>query len=300
MTETTNDEPVVRFDLNIDQDGNGTVTVVSDDGESVVVTNDHANFRRIVQACLAGEDPTPFLSVAAAVKAIDGRVEVHRNFVTFNGEAIDNSLTETILRWTREGRDTTGLVRFLENLQANPSQRSREQLFDWLQAKDITITEDGHFIGYKGVREDFRSCTAGPATVNGEDLEHDHVPNDVGNVIEVPREYVQVDPNQGCSTGLHVGNYSYARGFGQLLLEVKVNPADVVSVPADCSFQKLRCCRYEVVGVHEEDFDDLSDYEPEATAEDDDDLDVLEPYIPTSFLQRLRERFSRSPQAGED
>ena len=29
----------------------------------------------------------------------------------------------------------------------------------------------------------------------------------------------------------------------------KVNPKDVVSVPTDCKFQKLRTCRYEVVSI---------------------------------------------------
>ena len=30
---------------------------------------------------------------------------------------------------------------------------------------------------------------------------------------------------------------------------MSVNPRDVVSVPKDCEFQKLRCCRYVVLDV---------------------------------------------------
>ncbi len=40
----------------------------------------------------------------------------------------------------------------------------------------------------------------------------------------------------------------YAGGFaGNNLIEVAVNPADVVSVPYDYNQQKCRCCRYEVL-----------------------------------------------------
>jgi hypothetical protein len=38
---------------------------------------------------------------------------------------------------------------------------------------------------------------------------------------------------------------------GDRIVIVKVNPADVVSVPKDCSYQKVRTCRYEVVGEYE-------------------------------------------------
>jgi hypothetical protein len=31
------------------------------------------------------------------------------------------------------------------------------------------------------------------------------------------------------------------------VVKVKINPRDVVSVPRDCDFQKLRTCRYEVL-----------------------------------------------------
>jgi hypothetical protein len=34
-------------------------------------------------------------------------------------------------------------------------------------------------------------------------------------------------------------------------MEVEINPADVVSIPTDCNFQKLRTCKYKVVAEHE-------------------------------------------------
>jgi hypothetical protein len=54
----------------------------------------------------------------------------------------------------------------------------------------------------------------------------------------------------GCHTGLHAGTWDYATTFsGDTLLLVKVNPRDVVSVPTDCNWQKIRTCRYTVVDV---------------------------------------------------
>jgi hypothetical protein len=72
----------------------------------------------------------------------------------------------------------------------------------------------------------------------------------------MPRDQVQFDPGVGCHTGLHVGTFEYAAGFAQgALLEVVVNPRDVVSVPTDCGAQKMRTCRYTVVGLLEQRLD---------------------------------------------
>ena len=53
-----------------------------------------------------------------------------------------------------------------------------------------------------------------------------------------------------CSHGLHIGSFDYAEGWsgcdGKLLL-VEFDPQDAVSVPTDCSFQKLRVAKYKVV-----------------------------------------------------
>jgi hypothetical protein len=62
------------------------------------------------------------------------------------------------------------------------------------------------------------------------------------------------DANMGCSSGFHAGTYEYAKGYasgGGHLMVVEINPADVVSVPHDCSCQKLRTSKYKVVSVYE-------------------------------------------------
>lgn len=166
-------------------------------------------------------------------------------------------------------------VRFLEKLYQNPSEESRKALYTYLRRHDFAITNDGDFIAYKGVRSDGRSIHAGPGVVDGVRM-NGRLPNKVGSTVEISRSYVDSDRTRGCSQGLHVGTYAYARGFAQgLLLHVRVNPRDVVSVPQDGSFHKVRVCRYvvleesiaEVIDTHY-DFDDDDDW-----GDDFDDFD---------------------------
>jgi hypothetical protein len=68
----------------------------------------------------------------------------------------------------------------------------------------------------------------------------------------------------------------YAKNFmdrdGHLML-VEINPADVVSIPTDCQFQKLRTCKYKVVGEYEIDLNDPM-YASRFQTDQDDDVDV--------------------------
>jgi hypothetical protein len=58
-----------------------------------------------------------------------------------------------------------------------------------------------------------------------------------------------------------LGSHEYANSFkgsGRMLV-VKINPKDVVSVPGDCSHQKLRTCRYEVIAEEGRKLDEKKD-----------------------------------------
>ncbi len=79
-----------------------------------------------------------------------------------------------------------------------------------------------------------------------------------GQICEMPRHKVAFDPSNGCAAGLHVGTHNYTKSYrtndSQTVVMVKVNPADVVSVPTgEC--EKMRCCRYVVL----EQFDDVDE-----------------------------------------
>src|SRR5690606_24725742 len=80
------------------------------------------------------------------------------------------------------------------------------------------------------------------------------------------------NPNNTCSFGLHVACFDYAKGFGPRLIEVKVNPADVVCVPTDYNGTKMRVCKFEVIQECQAIRDEvLYNYE---TPEDNEELDV--------------------------
>lgn len=233
------------------------VTVVVD-GIPYAAADSHPNFREILRLATEGDRSVVDLfdlSVAVAKKFeyLSERVSVRDGRVYFDGEPIHSVLNTQIMEFYNAGEDFMPLVNFYDKLMQNPNKDSREQLYAWLDAHKFTITPEGDLLGYKGVRKTdegkYVSVNHGRAIVNGEEV-NGAIPNNIGDVVTMPRSEVEFNPSVGCSTGLHVGTWNYARDWAKgEVLEVVVNPRDVVSVPHDCSAQKLRTCRYVVTGV---------------------------------------------------
>ena len=153
----------------------------------------------------------------------------------------------------RQGmKDSAPLVNFITRLQANPSANSVNELYSFLCYKQLATTPDGMVYGYKGVQKDYWSSTGNADTivVQGKTNERHQILNEVGATIEVARRCVDDNKDNHCSFGLHVGSFDYADNWagedGRLLL-VEFDPADAVSVPTDCDFQKLRVSKYKVI-----------------------------------------------------
>ena len=75
--------------------------------------------------------------------------------------------------------------------------------------------------------------------------------NSPGTIVEMERYKVDDNKDQTCSTGLHFCGMSYLPHFGgsdSRTVIVKIDPADVVSIPSDYNGAKGRACRYEVIG----------------------------------------------------
>lgn len=249
----------VPYTITTSQDGRSVATALLPDGP-ITLANDNPAYDEFVDALLTGAEADEVQRLASAerivaekFRGLSERVSVGAGRVFFDGDEVDDSIAQHLLRVLDEKReDWRPLVAFMENVAANPNAHSREQLYDWLRAHQFTITEDGSIIGYKGVagsEGSYHSVHSGSAIRNGEAVTG-QIPNAVGDTIEMPRSRVQHDPSAACSYGLHVGTYSYAHTWAQgAMLKVAVNPRDVVSVPTDAGGEKVRVSRYRVLDV---------------------------------------------------
>lgn len=251
----------LQYTLIGNEDGDANIVVFVPGSAPMVAHSSHPRFDAIVEGATKGDESVVDLFDVAATaqqkfSRLSERVTARNGRLYLDGVEVNSTLAEQVLRFLDEGvEDWKPLVLFFENVQANPNEHSRKMLYDWLAAGEFTITQDGLIVGYKGVKttpEGLFSIHRGRAIVDGVEVEG-AIPNAAGSVIEMPRDQVQFDPSVGCHTGLHVGTYEYANGFAQgALLEVLVNPRDVVSVPTDSSAQKMRTCRYTVIDTIEQ------------------------------------------------
>lgn len=156
----------------------------------------------------------------------------------FNGTPIPlhNAMTTRVVAMINEGFDAKPLVAFMNNLLKNSSKVAVDELYLFLEATQLPITSDGHFIAYKMVNDDYTSIHDGKFK------------NDVGTVVEMPRNMVDDNRERTCSQGLHFCSKEYlphyGRAEGTRLLLVKINPADVVSIPSDYNNAKGRASKY--------------------------------------------------------
>jgi predicted DNA-binding transcriptional regulator YafY len=236
-------------------------TVIFSDGTIQQISQDNANYGRVVNTLTStpvdaiDEEALlaliiPALTVGKSLNRLSERVAFDGTNVLFDGDVVNDAISDHILRIVKEGGSADSykaLVAFMEKLYTNPSEESRNSLYDFIVRHNITIDHDGDFYAYKGVKADSGSIREGFGIVDGVSM-NGSLPNKPGSVLEIPRSKVNADNAVGCGTGLHAGTYNYASGWAQgLLLLVKINPRDVVSVPSCSSFQKLRTCRYKVV-----------------------------------------------------
>jgi hypothetical protein len=235
------------------------VTIVRN-GTVLVVGRQHADSNGIINAIKAKNYDLAFDLADRATqltKQSNGVFEVKNGVVYRNGLPVHNVVTERILQFQEQGLPYDPLVKFLENLMENPSARAINELYKFLENKNLPITEDGHFLAYKALKANYDSITSGNTQVRVSDdggvtfrTVTGNVPNKVGSIIEVDRNAVDDDATRTCSYGLHAGALEYVDSFGRgdgKKVIVKINPKDAVSVPIDCDGQKLRASRYEVI-----------------------------------------------------
>jgi hypothetical protein len=207
----------------------------------IIIDETHINFVAVVNAIKERDfdNAVALASVKSYLNSISGgAVSVNDDGVTYQGNPLTGYLANKLHQFFQEGLPVEHYCKFVDNLMANPSMTSRKELYLFLEAADLPITEDGCFIAYKAVNASFRDKHTG------------NFDNSPGTVLSMLRRNVDDNRDVTCSYGFHAAAYEYAKGFmshGDKLVAVKINPADVVSVPSDYKNQKLRCCKYEVL-----------------------------------------------------
>lgn len=174
------------------------------------------------------------------------------NFIQ-DGEKVEDYLL-SLLEYVDGTID--GITNFYKRLEKNVDPYVKAQILNWIKAtydddyKKIKITSEGNLIAFKGVDEHngiYYSIHRGTAIADGVRYDKAQIPQ-VG-IIEMPREQVAADPDTACSYGLHAGTWNYASSFGRgKVIEVEIEPEDIVSIPIDSNSQKMRCCKYNVLG----------------------------------------------------
>lgn len=209
----------------------------------VIFDNDprFASIKETIKAKKWDELDTMLNTAKAIAKYSFGKVTVYEGEIHVHGKVAHNSVTNKILHFMKEDYPFEPLVAFLNKLMENPDERSRTQLYDFLERYKMPINDEGNFLAMKAVKK-----------INDDlyDKRTGKIRNNVGDEPFMDRAQCDSDPNNACSPSLHAGNIDYIKWFGRAndeVILVEINPADVVSCPNDHSYQKLRVCKYKVI-----------------------------------------------------
>jgi hypothetical protein len=246
----------------------GFITVVLD-GERHSINAGNGMFSKALEAYKVNDWDAfigcvnPTIRLKSLYASYEGIEVKDGNLYVFD-EPVHSTLANRVLSFLEAGLDCVHLFKFILKLNLNPSKRAVDELYTFLEHRALPITDNGNFLAYKAVREDYTDKYTGKFL------------NTIDAVLEMPRNKVDDDKNVGCSYGFHAGTVEYAKDFmgreGHLMI-VEINPADVVSIPTDCQFQKLRTSKYKVVGEYEIDLTDPL-YASRFETDQDGDVDL--------------------------
>lgn len=263
------------------KDGQGHWTVTLN-GQPHLFDPSHPHYASLMKCVHAGE-ADEFVNLLNTGFQVEnwshGDFEFAEGVLLFEGEQVAKDPTNRIVECMQQGFPHEFMLNYLTNLYDNVSERAVQESYKWSSHKGLPITEDGMLVGYKGVRTYAGETIQGK---NGEIKEGDLVDiytgnsfrNNVGDTASMKRRQVCDDHTQGCDSGLHVGTYDYAcnwAGNTGVVVLVKFNPKDIVSVPSDCNCEKMRVSSYEVISVAREQL--------EEAVYSEDDYDYQEDYL---------------------
>lgn len=234
-------------------EGFETLTILID-GELHTVTSNSSNFNEVFDRVRSGNyDVVGLINASVGISkdlidhGLSDKIRVENGHVLYNDKVVNNTCADYIVDLYRSGsKDYVAFANFMAKIVESEQHHAKNRLFDWLEATGgFALTSDGNIIGYKGLNSNFGSIHAGPGRVNGVPFDRASLDNSPGNTVEV--DEVEMNPEVGCSYGLHAGTWDYASSFSRgQTVSVVIDPRDVVSVPTDCSDQKMRCKKYVV------------------------------------------------------
>lgn len=125
----------------------------------------------------------------------------------------------------------------------NPDEQCRLNLFWFLNRNGLVINRCGFFVAYRNVNkhksyteenELWTDAHTGTFTIK------------IGDMVTMPREKCDSRQDVTCSRGLHLGSKDWLTKdyYGSQGLVCLCNPAEVVAVPHDDYYGKLRTCAY--------------------------------------------------------
>lgn len=216
------------------------LVLVKEDGSTTYIKKGNPYWNQLVNLIHKGDlAQLPMLADLAGRITLHSKGQFHLKDgkVFYKDTVMPEALSNRVIQYADAGAPFKSLINFWDNCLQNPSEESRNDLFPFLDHCHIPLTEDGCFIAYKRIDENWKDCYT-----------HE-IDNSVGQKPKMKREDVDPDRNQTCSRGLHVAAFQYAHDMYQngILIAVKVNPKDVVAVPIDYNGEKMRVCEYEVM-----------------------------------------------------
>lgn len=176
---------------------------------------------------------------------------VDSNILAFRGESVywdevsplsmPIELVKAVLKAEKDG-DSLKLEtykNFWTLMSLNPDAECRKNLFWFLNRNGLSLSRHGFFVAYRNVD-----------TTSEEGVYTDHHTHTfkikVGEMVTMPRKDCNCDSSQECDRGLHLASKHWLNRnyFGTVGLVCLCNPADVVAVPFNSSYGKLRTCAY--------------------------------------------------------
>jgi hypothetical protein len=216
-------------------------------------------------------------------KHISGMFDIDDNgMILIDGISIPQGISDRIVAGVKLGEPINHIIRLWNNIMDNPDPRTRRDLYAYLVHNEHPITPDGCFIAYRGVKKlpDGRLVDKNTGKFD----------NSPGKTVTMKREDCDSNPNVTCSRGLHGASWTYAYNTygGDVIINIKVNPKDVVAFPVDYHERKFRCCQFCVLEINNEErpLTGLTHHDGSILYNDDKAFDTETPTVTNFDLQK--------------